>query len=123
MDFPVPSSQLPANQFAQQHGLKLGTLYRWLHQERQNTEASAFQEVRLEIAWPDGVVVRLGAAATPAWFRLRDALAFPASFSLRPTGVTGSFLTLPAIAGRLRISGTKRVRIFGTQNIFGCTTG
>ncbi len=78
------SSQLPANQFAQQHGLKLGTLYRWLHQERQrsspNTEASAFQEVRLpsflptrawvaEIAWPDGVVVRLGAAATPAWIK------------------------------------------------------
>ncbi len=79
------SSQLPASQFAQQHGLKLGTLYRWLRQERQrscpDTEASAFQEVHLpcllptrawvaEIALPDGVVVRLSAAAPPAWVKL-----------------------------------------------------
>jgi transposase-like protein len=79
------SSQLPASQFAPQHGLNLGTLYRWLRQERQHssadTEASGFQEVHLssflptrawvaEITLPDGVVVRLSAAATPAWIKL-----------------------------------------------------
>jgi len=45
------SSQLSQEQFTQQHGLKLGTLQRWLREERQrsslSTEASAFQEVRL----------------------------------------------------------------------------
>lgn len=79
------SSQVSASQFAQQHGLNRGTLYRWLRQERRRssaeTEASAFQEVHLpsflptrawvaEIAWPEGVVVRLSAAAPPAWVKL-----------------------------------------------------
>jgi hypothetical protein len=40
------SSQVPPSDFAQPHGLKLGTLYRWLRQERQpscpDTEASVF---------------------------------------------------------------------------------
>jgi len=79
------SSRLPARQFAQQHDLKLGTIYRWLRQERQpsgpDREASAFQEVHLpcflptrawvaEITLPEGVVVRLSAAAPPAWVKL-----------------------------------------------------
>lgn|SRR5262249_55232278 len=78
------SSQWPLDQFAQQHGLKLGTLQRWLRQEHQrsspSSEASAFQEVHLpsflparawvaEILLPDGVVVRLGATATPSWIQ------------------------------------------------------
>ena len=53
-------------------------------------------------------------------FRFRDALTFLASSSLgpagSPTGGTERVLALPAIAGRLRISGMKRVRIFGTDN-------
>jgi transposase-like protein len=77
------SSQLPQEQFAQQHALKLGTLQRWLRQDRRSspsTEASAFQEVRLpsflptrawvaEILLPNGVVVRLSAAATGSWIQ------------------------------------------------------
>lgn len=77
------SSQLPTSQFAQQHGLNRGTLYRWLRQERPpraaDSEGLAFQEVYLpssltrawvaEITLPEGVVVRLGAAATPAWIK------------------------------------------------------
>jgi hypothetical protein len=51
--------------------------------------------------------------------RLRDALTFLTSSSLRPagspTGGTERVLALPAIAGPLRISGMKRVRIFGTD--------
>src|SRR5215470_400992 len=50
---------------------------------------------------------------------LRDALTFLTSSSPRPTGLstrgTGRVLSLPAIAGWLRISGMKRVRIFGTD--------
>lgn len=42
------SSGLPQEQFAPQHGLKLGTLQRWLRQERQQSspsnEASTFQD-------------------------------------------------------------------------------
>jgi transposase-like protein len=78
------SAQLPQEQFAQQHGLKLGTLQRWLREEHQrsspSTAASAFQEVRLssclparawaaEILLPNGVVVRLDAAATSSWMQ------------------------------------------------------
>jgi transposase-like protein len=78
------SSQLPQEQFAQQNGLKLGTLQRWLREERQrsspSTAASAFQEVRLssclpthawtaEILLPNGVVVRLDAATTSSWMQ------------------------------------------------------
>ena len=78
------SSQLPQEQFAQQNGLKLGTLQRWLREEHQrsssSTAASAFQEVRLssclpartwaaEILLPNGVVVRLDAAATSSWMQ------------------------------------------------------
>jgi hypothetical protein len=76
------SSQLPASQFTQQYGLKLETLCRWLRQERPSSSPSpvtaGFQEVRLpslslshtwaaEIAFPGGVVVRLGATATASW--------------------------------------------------------
>src|SRR5258708_7444403 len=54
-------------------------------------------------------------------FRLRDALTFLASSSLgpagSPTGGTERVLALPAIAGWLRVSGMKRVRIFGTDTI------
>jgi|SRR5215470_1833253 len=78
------SSQLPASQFTEQHGLKLETLCRWLRQERPcssaNPLASGFQEVHLpslslshawaaEIAFPGGVVVRLGATATASWIQ------------------------------------------------------
>jgi transposase-like protein len=78
------SAELPQDQFAQQNGLKLGTFQRWLREERQrsspSTAASAFQEVRLpsfvpshawvaEVLLPNGVVVRLGAAATPSWMQ------------------------------------------------------
>jgi transposase-like protein len=78
------SSQLPQEQFAQQHALKLGTLQRWLREEHRgsspSTEAAAFQEVRLpsflptrawvaEILLPNSVVVRLGATATPSWIQ------------------------------------------------------
>jgi hypothetical protein len=78
------STQLPQEQFARQHGLKLGTLQRWLREEHQrsspSTAASAFQEVRLpsflpsgawvaEILLPNGVVVRLGAASTSSWMQ------------------------------------------------------
>lgn len=79
-------SQLPLDQFAQQHGLKQGTLQRWLRQERQRSSPSpeasgaTFQKVRLpsffparawvaEILLPNGVVVCLGATATPAWIQ------------------------------------------------------
>ena len=76
------SSGLQSWQFAEQHGLKLGTLRRWLQQEddRNSTasEPSGFQELLLpsvstagpwaaEVQLPDGVVVRLGVAATPSW--------------------------------------------------------
>ena len=61
----------------------------------------------------------------PAWnhphtveSRLRDALAFLASSSLRPTGLSpgrrGRVFALPATIGWPRISGMKRGRIFGT---------
>jgi hypothetical protein len=78
------SAQLPQEQFAQQNDLKLGTLQRWLREERQrsspSTAASAFQEVRLssclsahawaaEILLPNGMVVRLDAAATSPWMQ------------------------------------------------------
>ena len=57
--------------------------------------------------------------------RFRDALTFLTSSSLRPTGLptggTERVLALPAIAGWLRISGMKRVRIFGTdKNVSNC---
>jgi transposase-like protein len=76
------SSQLPQEQFVQQHGLRLGTLQRWLREERERNSSSAeapvFQEVHLpsvlptrgwvaEILLPNGVVVRLGANALPSW--------------------------------------------------------
>lgn len=76
------SSGLRPAQFAEQHGLKLGTLRRWMQEEGQGSslsrETSGFQELLLpsvaaagpwaaEVQLPDGVVVRLGVAATPSW--------------------------------------------------------
>ena len=76
------SSKLRPAHFAEQHGLKLGTLRRWIRQEGHGslseTAASGFQELLLpsvtsagpwaaEVQLPDGVVVRLAAAASPSW--------------------------------------------------------
>lgn len=78
------TSQLSARQFAQQHGLKDGTLQRWIREERQRSptasEAAGFQEVQVsafasagawaaEVLLPGGMVVRLGATATASWMR------------------------------------------------------
>ena len=78
------SSQLSAAQFAQQHGLKVGTLQRWMREERQHrkaaTETPGFEEVHLpgfgpagawwaEVALPSGIVMRLAAAAPRAWLQ------------------------------------------------------
>jgi hypothetical protein len=76
------SSGLRPAQFAEQHGLKLGTLRRWMQEEGPRgslgSETSGFQELLLpsvaaagpwaaEIQLPDGVVVRLGVTATAPW--------------------------------------------------------
>ncbi len=76
------SSGLRPAQFAEQHGLKLGTLRNWIQKEGHGSspvgETSGFQELLLpsgaaagpwvaEVQLPDGVVVRLGVAATPSW--------------------------------------------------------
>jgi hypothetical protein len=76
------SSGLLPQPFAEQHGLKLSTLRRWIQQEGYsrlpNAEAAGFQELLLpsvspaggwaaEVQLPDGVVVRLSAAATSSW--------------------------------------------------------
>jgi len=76
------SSGLRPAQFAEQHGLKLGTLRNWIQKEGPGSslgsETSGFQELVLpsvaaagpwvaEVQLPDGVVVRLGVAATPSW--------------------------------------------------------
>jgi transposase-like protein len=78
------SSQLPASKFAEQHGLKVGTLQRWIREERQRgsspSEAPGFAELRLpawgttgawaaEVLLPGGIVVRLGATAGPSWMQ------------------------------------------------------
>jgi hypothetical protein len=76
------SSGLRPAQFAEQHGLKLGTLRNWIqkeaHESSLGSETTGFQELLLpsvaatgpwaaEVQLPDGVVVRLGVAATPSW--------------------------------------------------------
>ena len=76
------SSGLRAPQFAEQHGLKLGTLRNWIQKEAHESslgrETTGFQELLLpsvaaigpwaaEVQLPDGVVVRLGVVATPSW--------------------------------------------------------
>ena len=76
------SSGLRPAQFAEQHGLKLGTLRNWIQKEGPGSslgsETSGFQELLLpsgaaagpwvaEVQLPDGVVVRLGVVATPSW--------------------------------------------------------
>ena len=76
------SSGLQPQPFAEQHGLKLSTLRRWIQQEGYsrlpNAEAAGFQELLLpsvspaggwaaEVQLPDGVVVHLSAAATSSW--------------------------------------------------------
>jgi hypothetical protein len=74
------SSGLRPAQFSEQYGLKLGTLRRWMQEEGHGSSlsASGFQELVLpsvaaagpwaaEVQLPDGVVVRLGVAATPSW--------------------------------------------------------
>ena len=76
------SSGLRPAQFAEQHGLKLGTLRNWIQKEGHGSslgrETSGFQELLLpsvaaagpwaaEVQLPGGVVVRLGVAATPSW--------------------------------------------------------
>ncbi len=75
------SSGLRPAQFAEQHGLKLGTLRRIQKEgpgSSPGSETSGFQELLLpsvaaagpwvaEVQLPDGVVVRLGVAATPSW--------------------------------------------------------
>jgi hypothetical protein len=75
------SSGLRPAQFAEQHGLKLGTLRHWIqkegHRSSPGSETSGFQELLLpsvaaagpwaaEVQLPDGVVVRLGVAPTPS---------------------------------------------------------
>ncbi len=69
---------------------------------------------------PPNGPLRSGRDQPSAESRLRDALTFPTSSSLRPTGLptggTERVSSLPAIAGWLRISGMKRGRIFGTDN-------
>jgi hypothetical protein len=76
------SSGLRPAQFAEQHGLKLGTLRNWIQKESHESslgrETTGFQELLLpsvaatgpwaaEVQLPDGVVVRLGVVATPSW--------------------------------------------------------
>ena len=76
------SSGLRPPQFAEQHGLKLGTLRNWIQKETHESslgrETTGFQELLLpsvaatgpwaaEVQLPDGVVVRLGVVATPSW--------------------------------------------------------
>jgi hypothetical protein len=76
------SSGLRPAQFAERHGLKLGTLRRWMQEEGPRgslgSETSGFQELLLpsvaaagpwaaEVQLPDGVVVRLGVRATAPW--------------------------------------------------------
>ena len=75
------SSGLRPAQFAEHHGLKLGTLRRIQKEgpgSSPGSETSGFQELLLpsvaaagpwvaEVQLPDGVVVRLGVAATPSW--------------------------------------------------------
>jgi transposase-like protein len=78
------ASQLSGRQFAQQHGLKDGTLQRWIREERQRSpsagEGVGFQEVHVsafasaggwaaEVALPGGILVRLGATASATWMR------------------------------------------------------
>ena len=76
------SSELPARQFAQEHGLNVGTLQRWIREERQRSnrqnQTPGFQEVGLpwptgawlaEVLLPSGIVVRLGATAPAAWMQ------------------------------------------------------
>ena len=78
------SSQVSAREFAQQHGLKEGTLQRWIREEGQPSqacsEATEFQEVRCsafssagawaaEVVLPGGILVRLGATASATWMR------------------------------------------------------
>lgn len=80
------SSGLSTRQFAQQHGLKDGTLQRWIREERQRSpsagEAAGFQEVQVssssyactgawaaEVVLPGGILVRLGATASATWMR------------------------------------------------------
>jgi hypothetical protein len=78
------SSQASTRQFAQQHGLKEGTLQRWIREESQRSqgcsEAPEFQEVRCsafssagawaaEVVLPGGILVRLGATASATWMR------------------------------------------------------
>jgi hypothetical protein len=73
-------SGLTQGEFAAQHGLKLGTLVRWLAKERRRMMArpTSFVEVPLgrereseswvaEVSWPSGLRVRLGAAAPKSW--------------------------------------------------------
>jgi transposase-like protein len=77
------SSGLSTRQFVQQHGLKDGTLQRWIREERQRSpasEAAGFQEVQVssyagtgawaaEVVLPGGILVRLGATASATWMR------------------------------------------------------
>jgi transposase-like protein len=78
------ASQLSTRQFAQQQGLKDGTLQRWIREERRPSptasEATRFQEVHVsgfasagawaaEVLLPGGMVVRLGATASATWMR------------------------------------------------------
>jgi transposase-like protein len=78
------TSRLPASKFAEQHGLKIGTLQRWIREERQRggvpKEAPGFTELRLPVwgttgAWaaevvlPGGIVVRLGTMAESSWMQ------------------------------------------------------
>src|SRR5207244_11605130 len=76
------SSGLRLPHFAEQHGLKLGTLRNWIqkegHESSLGRETTGFQELLMpsvaatgpwaaEVQLPDGVVGRLGWVVRPSW--------------------------------------------------------